>query len=235
MRDYVPEKRKQKTYKQPWVNKSTAAVIDRKRRAWIKYSNCNNNENYQMYQQARNVATNNIRYAKRDYERNIAIKSKDEPKLFWNYVRSHTKTREQVANLKQVDGTITDDPSEKANILNSFFSSVFTKEDTENIPELSERYTNESLDTVKIEQTDTLKAIRKLKQSKSPGPDGIHNKILIETSEYLLEPLTKLFNKSMNSGKIPSEWKKAHVTPIFKSGDKHAANNYRPVSLTSIM
>ena len=73
-----------------------------------------------------------------------------------------------------------------------------------------------------------------MKQSKSPGPDGIHNKLLIEICDFICEPLSQLFNKSIATGTVPAEWKLAHVTPIFKSGDKHDPGNYRPVSLTSI-
>ena len=42
-----------------------------------------------------------------------------------------------------------------------------------------------------------------------------------------------MFNKSFQSGILPSEWKIAFVTPIHKKGSHHLASNYRPVSLTS--
>ena len=43
-----------------------------------------------------------------------------------------------------------------------------------------------------------------------------------------------MFLKTFESGELPSAWKKAHITPLHKSGSKLFTNNYRPVSLTSI-
>src|SRR5579872_358828 len=44
-----------------------------------------------------------------------------------------------------------------------------------------------------------------------------------------------LFNISFNSGELPKDWKKSVVVPIFKKGNKSDKNNYRPISLTSII
>ncbi len=53
--------------------------------------------------------------------------------------------------------------------------------------------------------------------------------------DQISRPLVKIFKKSLETGEVPIPWKSAHVTPIFKSGDKHSASNYRPVSLTSMI
>jgi len=44
-----------------------------------------------------------------------------------------------------------------------------------------------------------------------------------------------LFKKSPKDTVIPDDWKQAIVTPIFKKGNRNKADNYRPVSLTSII
>ena len=49
------------------------------------------------------------------------------------------------------------------------------------------------------------------------------------------KPLSILFTKSMKEGKIPDDWRRANVTPLFKKGSKFAPGNYRPVSLTSVV
>ena len=37
------------------------------------------------------------------------------------------------------------------------------------------------------------------------------------------------------SGEVPTQWKRAHGSPIFKKGDKKQPENYRPVSLTCVV
>ena len=58
-----------------------------------------------------------------------------------------------------------------------------------------------------------------LNVSKSTGPDEFHPRFLNETAESIALPVTILFNKSLNEGTIPQEWKLANVTCIHKSGD----------------
>ena len=47
--------------------------------------------------------------------------------------------------------------------------------------------------------------------------------------------LTRLFNYSLSRGTLPIDWKAANVVPILKSGEQTAVDNYRPVSLTSVV
>jgi hypothetical protein len=58
--------------------------------------------------------------------------------------------------------------------------------------------------------------------------------LLKELIEEVAEPLTLIFNKSLASGEVPDDWRDAHVTPIYKKGQKSDPSNYRPVSLTSV-
>ena len=54
-------------------------------------------------------------------------------------------------------------------------------------------------------------------------------------ADDLSPAFTALLNKSLDSGVLPSTWKDAWVTPIFKKGTRNDPANYRPVSLTSII
>ena len=69
---------------------------------------------------------------------------------------------------------------------------------------------------------------------KSAGPDGIRMLNLLVDVEITAACLQKIYTVSLRTGKLPTEWKLAHVTPIHKSGSKDLPNNYRPISLTTI-
>ena len=76
--------------------------------------------------------------------------------------------------------------------------------------------------------------IRKLKPHSAKGPENITARLLKDNKEALISPLCIIYRKSMSSRKMPEDWRIANVTPIFKKGTKTKAENYRPVSLTSI-
>ena len=160
-------------------------------------------------------------------------KIKTNSKSFWNLVRSQCKLRSDITDLIKTDGSRVADDLGKANCLNTFFSSVFTNEDTNSLPILAPRIKNHQLSDVSITQEKVYKHLSKLKTNKSPGPDTIHNKVLCEARGQLAGPLSHLFKSSLASGEIPQIWKHAHVAPIHKNGDKTDPNKYRPVSLTS--
>ncbi|PKU36059.1 rna-directed dna polymerase from mobile element jockey- hypothetical protein [Limosa lapponica baueri] len=53
-------------------------------------------------------------------------------------------------------------------------------------------------------------------------------------TEVIAGPLSIIFERSWRTGKVPKDWRKANVTPVFKKGKKEDLRNYKPVSLTSL-
>jgi len=78
-----------------------------------------------------------------------------------------------------------------------------------------------------------LDKLNKLNIYKSPGPDGIHPRVL--SGYELLEPLNILFESSYKLGKLPDEWKLGNVITVYKKENKGNPSNYRPLSLTSVI
>jgi hypothetical protein len=71
-------------------------------------------------------------------------------------------------------------------------------------------------------------------QLEAAGLDEIKPKLLKELSVEIAPNHTILFNKSVTTGIVPSYWRTAHVSPVYKKGLKYNPENYRPISLTCI-
>ena len=59
--------------------------------------------------------------------------------------------------------------------------------------------------------------------------------IIRERADLISVYLRDLFNKSLFSGVLPDDWKCARVTPLFKQGEASDLNNYRPISVISVI
>ena len=78
------------------------------------------------------------------------------------------------------------------------------------------------------------KLLNNIKTEKAVGPDNISNIILKNCAKQLSRGISAIFQTSIDSGTLPEDWVNANVAPIYKKGDVHQAENYRPVSLTSV-
>ena len=65
--------------------------------------------------------------------------------------------------------------------------------------------------------------------------DGIPPKLLMEMVEQISIPLARVFNLSLKEGVVPFECKEANIIPLFKKCSRNKSENYRPVSLTSVI
>ena len=218
------------------LDKEILGKIKKKHKAWKKYMNSRDSDTYKEYCKWRNQVRKLTKLARRNKEKNIASEAKTNPKKFWNYVNNKTKTKPGVPNLNKSENKddVTTNDQEKANVLLDFFSSVFTQEPNTEIPELPERNHTSKLESIEINEEIVNKKLKGLNSSKSPGPDGIHPRVLKELSDTLTTPLTILFKASADQKIVPEEWKTATVSAIYKKGNKKQPGNYRPVSLTCI-
>ena len=106
-----------------------------------------------------------------------------------------------------------------AEVLNEYFSSVFTTEDVSSLPVPFTKFEgskSEHLGQLFVTSVMIANKIKETKDNKSPGVDGIPQKLLKEIVEQMSTPLANFFKLSLEEGIIPSEWKEANITPLFK-------------------
>ena len=120
-------------------------------------------------------------------------------------MRNKTKVKQGIQNLMTKDGDMLQDNRSKAELLNSFFVSVFTEEDKSDIPSMQDKPFQKPLEDIAINETKVKKLLQKLKLNKSPGHDEIHNKVIYEIKEEIVKPLTDLFRGSLDSGVLDKE------------------------------
>ena len=75
--------------------------------------------------------------------------------------------------------------------------------------------------------------IKRLNPKKSSGHDTIGGKVIQLCPNIFVYNLTKIFNNSIEIGEYPNDLKIAKVIALFKKGERHVPNNYRPISLLS--
>ena len=217
----------------PWISPEVRKMLGLKKNEFRRYKKTRDCTDYCKYKKSRNKAGSEVRRALRSYEKNIVEGSKRNPKLFYKYVNNKIKGKSLIPNIVRSDGEKIDGSRDKAEEFNKFFTSVFTKEEQNTKPKNLEKEFETSFTSMLISKEDVRRTLLALNPDKSPGPDGIHPRILKECASALDCPLCLLFQKSTEEGRIPEDWKTANISPIHKKGSRSEVENYRPISLTS--
>ena len=161
-------------------------------------------------------------------------------KRFWTYIKHRTSDNVGVSSLKS-EGKLYSHPTDKADILNKQFQSVFSSSESVSEEEFSKSYpmpTTEDqfpvIEDIDITLNGIVKLLKDLNPTKSPGPDNLSQKVLKETANEVGPLLLLIYRKSLQTSEVPEDWRKANVAPVFKKGQRYQAENYRPISLTIV-
>ena len=183
---FVPLKKQGKRSRKKHLSKEAIRKIMFKQTMWRVYRRTRKDEYYANYKEALNVATTEIRQSKRTFENKFAGNITYDSKSFYAYGRSKPKVRDKVGPLENNSGNIISDGFQMAQVLNEYFSSVFTTEDISSLPVPFTKFegnTSEHLGQLFVTPEMIAKKIKKMKDTKSPGVDGIPPKLLKEIVE----------------------------------------------------
>ena len=189
------------------------------------------------YIRARKSVQSALKQARWGYINGILQAGLDEgtSKPFWGYIRQQRQDNVGVSPLKK-DGKLHADSLSRCEILASQFKSVFTKDSDDPLRDIAlfgPSYP--PIDPLIIREEGIRKLLSGVNPSKAAGPDQVPCRLLKELSNELSPIFTYLFKQSLATGKLPSFWHTAWVTPVFKKGPRNLPENYRPVSLTCVV
>ena len=229
MDKHIPSKMVNKSNKAPWINSKVKRLHRRKQRAYNTARKTGEEKDWDTFRQQRKDTHKATRFCYRRYVREFCLESR---KQFWSFVKNLKKDSTGIPALKD-HGILVSDNTKKAELLNNQFKNVFTLEDMDSMPDpLPMKY--KPICDITIYPEGIQKLLSNLNPHKATGPDGISPRILKELAPELAPILSFIYQTSLNTGKLPQDWKTANISPIFKKGDRVKASNYRPVSLTSV-
>ncbi|KAK4810576.1 hypothetical protein QYF61_007313 [Mycteria americana] len=127
------------------------------------------------------------------------------------------RIRDNIGPLLDEVGHLRNRNTDKAEMFNAFFASVFNIDDgpwDPRSPVLEDCDWGDDKLPANSELVRDL--LLQLDAHKSMGPDGIHPRVLKELADAIAGPLSIIFQRSWESGEVPVDWKLANVVPIFK-------------------
>ncbi|XP_072335049.1 multiple inositol polyphosphate phosphatase 1b isoform X1 [Scyliorhinus torazame] len=232
---YVPVRQgRDGRVREPWLTREVECLVKRKKETYVRLRKQGSDRALEGYKIARRELKKGIRRAKRGHEQSLAGRIKENPKAFYTYVRNMRMTRARVGPIKDSSGRLCIESEEIGEVLNKYFSSVFTNERGHIVGEDSVKQTGK-LEEILVRTEDVLGILKSLRIDKSPGPDAIYPRILWEARDEIAESLAMIFSSSLSTGVVPGDWRVANVMSLFKKGIRDNPGNYRPVSLTSVV
>ena len=226
----------------PWFNSNLRRMKRRCMRLYKIYKKKKDIRSHDAYKEYNSQYRDEIKLCKKVYnDSRVASLAKDaflKPRKWWKLLKNINKeneTFESIPSLHIADKIITND-KEKSDEFNSFFLSM-SHIDTagKTVPDIDRIINDNSLSSLEVTEQDVIDQLLTLDVNKAFGPDEISPKFLKEGAVELAPILMFIYNESLTKGIFPQDWKRANVIPLFKKGNRHEINNYRPVSLLSVL
>ena len=185
--------------KQPeWFNRGIAEAISNRQKAYNTPELRPSPETKVAHIKECRKVDKLIRRAKLNEEDIVAAVAKDNPKVFFAHVNSRKPVKNTTGPLKDTAGSIISSDEGMTNILNEYFATVYTEEDTSEIPIVPVVYQgNNPLRKVEITVVKVKMELKRLNSNKSAGPDGFHPRVIKETEKETAPHFCNIFGASL--------------------------------------
>ena len=187
-----------------------------------------------------NILKKTIREAKKQYYSNAFYNSRDDPKKTWKIISQVLRkgnTADDLPEYLEVNDRRVSGENDIINALNKHFATI-GKSLAESVADATQNFENFLVNQRDfrfefnpIDQQQVEKIIDKLQNKNSCASDGISTRLLKHLKSSISGPLAFLINQSIQNCTFPNALKVARVISLFKKGNRHDPNNYRPISI----
>ncbi len=164
-------------------------------------------------------------------------------KSFWNEkimnLQSNAKDGKFWNIWKDFDENLSRKPIEiqDGSTWENFYKTLFSsnEQNNPNCPASNASNANSSILCKEIDDGELLDTIKKLKNNKAVGYDGISNEMIKNCSPAVFQLIKITFNAIINTGNVPKSWCKGLITPVHKKGPKSNPDNYRGICVANAL
>ena len=241
---HVPRKKIKGRKPLPWITGNILNLIKKKNTVRRKLKSCPTSHLAQKFKELRTAVKKVLRESRENYFTSLGNNFKQNPKRLWSILSNKSKSHNipnivssTVNSINNEDNPVrltADNPIDIANIFNRYFTSVYTASDNHEDTD-HEQVEPAVITELALSVEEVQAVLGSLDSTKATGPDGIPARLLKETASVISPSLCKLYNKSLDHGIFPQDWKLANIVPIYKKGQREHTENYRPISLLPIV
>ncbi len=217
----------------PWITRSFLSRIRKRNALFQRAKRSDSPLSWSVYRSFRNSTLTFLRSLKAKFFARLS--SSPTSRQFWSFVKKLRKSSSSIPPLSD-SGSLVYSDSSKANLLNDFFCSCFNS----SCPVLPSTHLGPAPSPCPPEllcsEEQVLQLLLNLSSDSASGPDAISSRMLKSTASSIAYPLSHIFNLSLQSGILPSDWKHSHIVPIPKTKSPSSSpSDYRPISLLPII
>ncbi len=237
-------KKKYKNKLKPWISKEIKKCINIKLRLLKKLQKTNfkSKKQYDHYKMYKKKLSRLIETSKHNHFQKLFSGCYNDSKSTWQIINKligKNKNKSDLPSKIVSQGNIITNPNEIVNCLNQHFATIGSNKTSHIHFDKINSYLNfsqkNSIALLETTATEVSDIISGLKNKKSSGSDNLPTSLFKLINLVISPILADLFNECLNKGYYPDCLKIAKVIPIHKKGDKSDPNNYRPISLLSII
>lgn len=210
-----------KQTKTPWFTEEIRSLAKEKKDAFITYKRKPSEEEYNKYKEVRNRINEEIRKHKEGYwegfTKGMEYDLYGTQKRIWKMLQKQKKNVNEYTQVNHIS------KEDWVNHHKAQHNQLQTSNTV--IPETDNK------EKIDIPMKKLRESVTRLKNRKTPGPDGITNEMIKYGGDSICKQLHMLFNKILECGRVPLEWKNSTTVPIYKKGDRKDLDNYRGITL----